>query len=140
MGGHGTCSNGVGMKDKCSCFTHLDGDETVAMWTGADCSMRTCPKAGSWAASPSGGRASMSASRSSSSSSIERPSLMRRWMRDAKVDGSSSEKPDVKSDVSYRSQMRSLTVLSDWSASALSRSDLTMGFRGLISMVFFDDM
>merc|ERR1719482_1020522 len=40
--GHGTCS------------THLDGDETVAMWTGADCSMRTCPTAGSWAASPTG--------------------------------------------------------------------------------------
>ena len=29
--GHGTCSNGVGMKDKCSCFTHLDGDD-VHLW------------------------------------------------------------------------------------------------------------
>ena len=38
--GDGTCSNGGGMKDKCSCFTHLDGDETVPMWTGADCSLR----------------------------------------------------------------------------------------------------
>merc|ERR1712216_858352 len=90
--------------------------------------------------SSKGGRSSMSASKSSSSSSMDSPNLMRRWMRDAKVDGSSSEKPDVKSDVSESSQMRSLTVLSDWSASALSRSDLTMGFRGLISMVFFDGM
>merc|ERR1711907_211205 len=47
------CSHGIGQKDKCTCFTHGDGDETVPMWTGADCSMRTCPKAGSWAASPS---------------------------------------------------------------------------------------
>jgi hypothetical protein len=38
--GHGTCSNGNGMKDKCSCFTHLDDGELVAMWTGADCSLR----------------------------------------------------------------------------------------------------
>jgi len=59
--GHGTCSNGVGMKDKCNCFTHLDGDETVAMWTGADCSLRTCPTAGAWAASPTGNNDHVSA-------------------------------------------------------------------------------
>jgi hypothetical protein len=51
--GHGTCNNAQGMKDTCTCFTHLDGGEQVAMWTGADCSLRTCPTAGAWAASPS---------------------------------------------------------------------------------------
>merc|ERR1712028_188971 len=51
--GHGTCSNSAGMKDTCSCFTHLDDGELVAMWTGADCSLRTCPTAGAWAASAS---------------------------------------------------------------------------------------
>merc|ERR1712065_128443 len=32
---------------------HLDGGSTpVPAWTGADCSLRTCPRAGAWAASP----------------------------------------------------------------------------------------
>lgn len=39
-------------------------------------------------------------------------------MRPAKVVGSSRLKPEVSSDVSYSSQMRSLTVLSLWSADA----------------------
>merc|ERR1711865_851923 len=51
--GHGTCSNSNGMKDTCSCFSHLDDGDMVAMWTGADCSLRTCPSAGAWAASAS---------------------------------------------------------------------------------------
>ena len=38
--GHGTCSNSNGMKDTCSCFSHLDDGDMVAMWTGADCSLR----------------------------------------------------------------------------------------------------
>merc|ERR1712023_198930 len=91
--------------------------------------------------SSSAGRSSMASSASrSSSSSMDRPSLMSRWMRLAKVDGSSSEKPEVSSEVSYRSQMRSLTVLSDWSASDLSRSDLMIGLTGLISIVFLELM
>lgn len=51
--GHGTCQNSAGKKDQCACFTHLDNGALVAMWTGADCSLRTCPKAGAWAASAS---------------------------------------------------------------------------------------
>merc|ERR1740138_1269177 len=55
--GHGTCqtaSTSTGtVKDSCLCFTHLDGGSTpVPAWTGADCSLRTCPRAGAWAASP----------------------------------------------------------------------------------------
>jgi hypothetical protein len=63
--GHGTCSKG----DVCTCYNektemyHLDGDSTVgvdgdlisgnnanemAAWTGADCSLRTCPRGMSW--------------------------------------------------------------------------------------------
>ena len=55
--GHGTCqtaSTSTGtIKDSCLCFTHLDGGSTpVPAWTGADCSLRTCPRAGAWAAAP----------------------------------------------------------------------------------------
>mmetsp|Transcript_10040 Transcript_10040/g.27487 ORF Transcript_10040/g.27487 Transcript_10040/m.27487 type:complete len:206 (+) Transcript_10040:131-748(+) len=71
---------------------------------------------------------------------MDRPSLTRRWMREAKVDGSSRENPEVRREVSYINQMRSLTVLSLWSASAFSRSATMMEFCGLISMVFLDDM
>merc|ERR1712188_202841 len=47
MGSTGT------VKDSCLCFTHLDGGSTpVPAWTGADCSLRTCPRAGAWAAAP----------------------------------------------------------------------------------------
>ena len=55
--GHGTCqaastASGI-VKDSCKCFTHLDGGSSpVAAWTGADCSLRTCPRAGAWAATP----------------------------------------------------------------------------------------
>merc|ERR1719498_1983513 len=61
-------------------------------------------------------------------------------MRDAKVDGSSRENPEVSREVSYRSQMRSLTVLSDLSASAFSRRVRMMGCVGESSMVFFELM
>mmetsp|Transcript_17354 Transcript_17354/g.40284 ORF Transcript_17354/g.40284 Transcript_17354/m.40284 type:complete len:206 (+) Transcript_17354:222-839(+) len=71
---------------------------------------------------------------------MERPSLTRRWIREAKVAGSSRENPLVRSDVSYKSQIRSFTVLSLWSASAFSRSAEMMGFTGLISMVFLELM
>merc|ERR1711959_477149 len=65
---------------------------------------------------------------------------MRRWMRFANTVGSSSEKPDVSSEVSYSSQMRSLTVLSDLSASAFSRSDAMIGCVALTSIVFLELM
>merc|ERR1712230_272176 len=35
--GHGTCE----FNDNCKCYTGIDGE---AEWTGADCSLRTCPK------------------------------------------------------------------------------------------------
>jgi len=50
--GHGTCQSATNLKDTCQCFTHLDDGVEVAMWTGADCSLRTCPKQGAWAATP----------------------------------------------------------------------------------------
>merc|ERR1719222_1482660 len=61
-------------------------------------------------------------------------------MRDAKFSGSSRENPEVSKEVSERSQIRSLTVLSLWSASAFSRRAVLIEFVGLISMVFFDIM
>merc|ERR1712185_214708 len=67
-----------------------------------------------WASS-SGGRSSSSAL---SSSKIERPSLIILWILLAKYYGSSSENPEVRMEVSYMSQTKSLTVLSDWSISA----------------------
>mmetsp|Transcript_22045 Transcript_22045/g.77281 ORF Transcript_22045/g.77281 Transcript_22045/m.77281 type:complete len:238 (-) Transcript_22045:1478-2191(-) len=92
--------------------------------------------------SPSASRSGKSSRSSSpaSSPSMLRPSLMRRWMRPAKRVGSSNEKPDVNSDVSYSSQMRSLTVLSDLSFSAFSRSATTIGCVGFTSIDFFDIM
>jgi hypothetical protein len=39
--GHGTCE----FNYNCKCFTGLDGE---AEWTGADCSLRTCPKDVAW--------------------------------------------------------------------------------------------
>jgi hypothetical protein len=47
-------------------------------------------------------------------------------MRPAKAVGSSNEKPDVRREVSYRSQTRSLTVLSPLSADAFVRSSFRM--------------
>merc|ERR1712070_1182447 len=88
--------------------------------------------------SSSGGRSSTSSG--SSSSSMERPSLIMRWMRPAKVAGSSSEKPEVRSDVSKRRCTRSLTVLSPLSAAALALSSFMIECFGLISMVFFEAM
>ncbi len=35
--GHGTCE----ANDKCNCYNGPDG---TAAWTGADCSLRTCPR------------------------------------------------------------------------------------------------
>merc|ERR1712058_207027 len=66
--------------------------------------------------SSSGGKSSSPAS--SSSSSMLKPSLIMRWMRPANCVGSSPMKPEVSSEVSKRSQMRSFTVLSDLSAAA----------------------
>mmetsp|Transcript_33273 Transcript_33273/g.93319 ORF Transcript_33273/g.93319 Transcript_33273/m.93319 type:complete len:233 (-) Transcript_33273:1581-2279(-) len=93
--------------------------------------------------STSSSRAGMSASSSSSrsaSSSMERPSLIMRWMRPPKVLGSSKLKPLVSSAVSKSSRTRSLTVLSLLSASARFLSSPMMALSGLISMVFFDAM
>mmetsp|Transcript_24363 Transcript_24363/g.67406 ORF Transcript_24363/g.67406 Transcript_24363/m.67406 type:complete len:212 (-) Transcript_24363:1602-2237(-) len=81
-----------------------------------------------------------SSSSASSSSSIERPSLTRRWIREAKVAGSSRENPDVNNEVSYINQIKSLTVLSLWSASAFSRRAEMIALVGLTSMVFLEVM
>ena len=54
--------------------------------------------------------------------------------------GSSSEKPEVRSEVSYNNQIKSLTVLSLLSVSDLSRRAEMMEWVGLISIVFFEDM
>merc|ERR1711879_941014 len=88
--------------------------------------------------SSSGG--SSSTSSGSSSSSMERPSLIMRWIRPAKVAGSSSEKPEVSSDVSKSRCTRSLTVLSPLSAAALALSSFMMECFALTSIVFFDAM
>merc|ERR1719291_112724 len=86
-----------------------------------------------------GGRSS-SSPRPSSSSSMLRPSLIMRWMRPANCVGSSRLKPDVRRDVSNRSQIKSLTVLSDLSADAFFLSSDMMECLGLTSMVFLDTM
>merc|ERR1711907_169762 len=69
-----------------------------------------------------------------------RPSLIMRWMRPANCVGSSRLKPEVRCEVSNRSQIRSLTVLSDLSAAAFFRSSLMMECFGLTSMVFLETM
>jgi len=54
--GHGTCI--ADPKDSCQCYTRLETNHeygkavTVAAWTGADCSLRTCPSGYAWAAAP----------------------------------------------------------------------------------------
>merc|ERR1719480_607061 len=89
--------------------------------------------------SSSGGRSS-SSPRPSSSSSMLRPSLIMRWIRPANCVGSSRLNPDVSSEVSKSSQMRSFTVLSDLSAAAFFFSSVMMECFGFTSMVFFDTM
>merc|ERR1712070_141292 len=69
-----------------------------------------------------------------------RPSLIMRWMRPANWVGSSKLKPEVSKDVSKRSRMRSLTVLSDLSAEAFFFSSVMMECLGFTSMVFFETM
>src|SRR5581483_4230518 len=61
-------------------------------------------------------------------------------MRPAKVEGSNSEKPEVSNDVSNKSHTRSLTVLSEGSASNLLRNSLMMGCLAFTSIVFFETM
>ena len=85
-----------------------------------------------------GGGASSSSIAPPSMSSMLKPSLIKRWIRLAKRDDSSSEKPAVSIAVSNMSQMRSLMVLSDAFAEALSRRAMIIGWVGLSSMVFFD--
>jgi hypothetical protein len=52
--GHGQCQQSP--KDSCACFTRREQEYSdnalVAAWTGADCSLRTCPLGRAWAASP----------------------------------------------------------------------------------------
>merc|ERR1712137_1230321 len=86
-----------------------------------------------------GGRSS-SSPKPSSSSSMLKPSLIILWIRPANCVGSSRLKPDVSKDVSKRSQIRSLTVLSDLSAAAFFLSSLMMECLGFTSIVFFDTM
>merc|ERR1712019_301781 len=69
-----------------------------------------------------------------------RPSLIMRWMRPANWVGSSRLKPDVRREVSNKSQIKSLTVLSDLSAAAFFLSSVMMECFGLISIVFLDTM
>merc|ERR1712146_292666 len=63
-----------------------------------------------------------------------------RWIRPANCDGSSRLKPEVSKDVSKRSQMRALTVLSDLSAAAFFLSSDMIECLGFTSMVFFETM
>merc|ERR1711948_123466 len=63
-----------------------------------------------------------------------------RWIRPANCVGSSRLKPEVRSDVSKSSQIRSLTVLSDLSAAAFFLSSVMMECLGFTSMVFLDTM
>mmetsp|Transcript_36274 Transcript_36274/g.82670 ORF Transcript_36274/g.82670 Transcript_36274/m.82670 type:complete len:234 (-) Transcript_36274:1448-2149(-) len=79
-------------------------------------------------------------SSSSSPSSMLRPSLIMRWRRPANWLGSSRAKPEVRREVSNRSQTRSLTVLSPLAWSALTTSSRMMAWSGLISMVFLETM
>merc|ERR1711990_496935 len=81
-----------------------------------------------------------SSSPASSSSSMLRPSLIMRWMRPANWVGSSRLKPEVRSEVSNSSQIRSFTVLSDLSAAAFFLSSDMIECFGLTSMVFLDTM
>merc|ERR1719326_138828 len=69
-----------------------------------------------------------------------RPSLIIRWMRPANCVGSSRLKPEVRREVSKRSQMRSFTVLSDLSAEAFFFSSVMMECLGFTSMVFLETM
>merc|ERR1719188_2417961 len=71
---------------------------------------------------------------------MDKPSLIMRWMRPANCVGSSRLKPEVSSDVSKRSQIKSLTVLSDLSAAAFLRNSVMIECFGLTSIVFFDTM
>merc|ERR1711865_85652 len=54
--GHGTCV--ADPKDSCSCYKRREtydefgSSSNVPAWTGADCSLRTCPKGYAWAATP----------------------------------------------------------------------------------------
>merc|ERR1719181_2372392 len=86
-----------------------------------------------------GGKSS-SSPKPSSSSSMLKPSLIMRWIRPANCVGSSRLKPEVSNDVSKRSQMRSLTVLSDLSADAFFLSSDIIECLGFTSIVFFDTM
>jgi len=53
--GHGLCKNSP-KRDTCSCYSRREQEgsinEEVPAWTGADCSLRTCPKGLAWAATP----------------------------------------------------------------------------------------
>jgi len=71
---------------------------------------------------------------------MESPSLIILWILLANVLDSSKEKPEVRREVSKRSQTKSLTVLSLWSTSAFFLSSYMMGWLGLISIVFFETM
>jgi len=72
------------------------------------------------------------------SSSIERPNLIILWILLAKWVGSSKENPDVNKEVSNNNQTKSLTVLSALSLSDLFFNSYTIGWSGLISIVFLE--
>eukprot|EP00438_Fugacium_kawagutii_P011589 Skav217336 [mRNA] locus=scaffold1410:29165:29380:- [translate_table: standard] len=69
-----------------------------------------------------------------------KPSLIMRWMRPANWVGSSKLKPEVRSEVSKSSQIKSFTVLSDLSAAAFFFSSTMMECFGFTSIVFLETM
>ncbi len=72
------------------------------------------------------------------SSSIDKPNLIILWILVAKDDGSSSENPEANKAVSNNNQIKSLTVLSLLSASDFFFNSTTIGWSGLIYIVFFE--
>merc|ERR1712137_397795 len=74
------------------------------------------------------------------SSSMDKPSLIMRWVRPANCVGSSRLKPEVNNEVSKSNQIKSFTVLSDLSAAAFFLSSVMMECLGLTSMVFLETM
>merc|ERR1719476_137069 len=95
------------------------------------------------ASSPSGfssTRSGIASSSTFSSSWMVKANLIILWILLPKPVGSSKEKPEVNKEVSYNNQIKSLTVLSLLSASALFLSSTTMECSGLISKVFLETM
>ena len=72
------------------------------------------------------------------SSSIDNPNLIILWILVANEDGSSNENPEANKAVSKSNQIKSFTVLSLRSASDFFFSSITIGWSGLIYIVFLE--